>query len=171
MRCSFGVFSIRRSGGTRQIVGRQTGLRSWAPQDGIYTLRVQNRVRTIPAPQRATKRKGGLKFVAAFENLWLRGRDLNPRPLGYEGALTNLPEATRQRTSPISLIVLWWAATAAHPKPRTVVPYLSHGNTQQRPKGCRGHVTNRVTNARAGGAYGFRPARFRFARRRTQSRA
>lgn len=40
---------------------------------------------TLPAPQKGTRKPGNTdlkRFPECFE--WLRGRDLNPRPSGYE---------------------------------------------------------------------------------------
>src|SRR5438477_8554931 len=93
------------------------------------------------------------------------GRDLNLRPLGYELAQTSLPEPTRQRGSPFSLIILTVGGNCRRPQTAHCCHPFVTQTTVTKTQGSHrlGHKSGDKSLAR-GGSYGFRSARLRLAR-------
>ena len=59
---------------------------------------------------------------------WLRGRDLNPRPLGYEPLIAKPPGTAQGSQAHFHWVTRGRGATPDHPKPRQIVPDLSPRN-------------------------------------------
>jgi hypothetical protein len=76
----------------------------------------------------AAKKKGLQNRWKPFLIFWLRGRDLNPRPLGYEPLIAKPPGTAQGNKARIYWMTRGRGATPDHPKPRQIVPDLSPRN-------------------------------------------
>ena len=65
--------------------------------------------------------------------MWLRGRDLNPRPLGYEVDSGKTPETAPGNRGRFYWVSRGRGATPDHPKPRTRVFKVSSCRSTERP--------------------------------------
>src|SRR5215831_12327610 len=72
----------------------------------------------------APTKKGLQIFWKPLEVFWLRGRDLNPRPLGYEP--NELPDCStpRHRKSNVSASVIWRASASERKLVHRLPPHL-----------------------------------------------